>query len=30
MRGDRANEDIAPVQANAVEALGLSYLEKIA
>jgi NAD(P)-dependent dehydrogenase (short-subunit alcohol dehydrogenase family) len=27
---DKANEDIAPVQAKAVEALGLSYLEKIA
>ena len=27
---DKANEDIAPVQANVVEALGLSYLEKIA
>jgi NADP-dependent 3-hydroxy acid dehydrogenase YdfG len=27
---DKANEDIAPVRANVVEALGLSYLEKIA
>jgi 3-mercaptopyruvate sulfurtransferase SseA len=27
---DKANEDIAPVQANVVEALGLAYLEKIA
>jgi NADP-dependent 3-hydroxy acid dehydrogenase YdfG len=27
---DKANEDIAPVQAKVVEALGLSYLEKIA
>src|SRR6266478_297050 len=27
---DKANEDVAPVQANVVEALGLSYLEKIA
>src|SRR6266849_759041 len=26
---DKANEDIAPVQAKVVEALGLSYLEKI-
>ena len=27
---DKANEDIAPVQSKVVEALGLSYLEKIA
>ena len=27
---DKANEDVAPVQAKAVEALGLSHLEKIA
>ena len=27
---DKANEDIALVQANVVDALGLSYLEKIA
>ena len=27
---DKANEDIAPVQAKVVEALGLSHLEKIA
>jgi NAD(P)-dependent dehydrogenase (short-subunit alcohol dehydrogenase family) len=27
---DKANEDVAPVQAQAVEALGLSHLEKIA
>ena len=27
---DKANDDIAPVQAKAVEALGLSQLEKIA
>jgi NAD(P)-dependent dehydrogenase (short-subunit alcohol dehydrogenase family) len=27
---DRANEDVAPVQAKAVEALGLSHLERIA
>src|SRR5258705_11381598 len=27
---DKANEDVAPLQANVVEALGLSYLEKIA
>ena len=27
---DKANEEIAPVQSNVVEALGLSYLEKIA
>jgi hypothetical protein len=27
---DKANEDIAPGEANVVEALGLSYLEKIA
>jgi hypothetical protein len=27
---DKASEDIAPVQAKVVEALGLSYLEKIA
>jgi NAD(P)-dependent dehydrogenase (short-subunit alcohol dehydrogenase family) len=26
---DKANEDVAPVQAKAVEALGLSHLEKI-
>ena len=27
---DKANEDLAPVQAKVVEALGLSHLEKIA
>jgi NAD(P)-dependent dehydrogenase (short-subunit alcohol dehydrogenase family) len=27
---DKANEDVAPVQAKAVEALGLSHLEKVA
>ena len=27
---DKANEDVAPVQAQAVEALGLSHLAKIA
>ena len=27
---DKANEDVAPVQANVVEALGLSHLEKVA
>jgi hypothetical protein len=27
---DKANEDVAPVQANVVEALGLSYLENVA
>jgi hypothetical protein len=27
---DKANEDVAPVQAKVVEALGLSQLEKIA
>jgi NAD(P)-dependent dehydrogenase (short-subunit alcohol dehydrogenase family) len=27
---DKANEDVAPVQAKVVEALGLSYLEKVA
>ena len=27
---DKANEDVAPVQAKAVEALGLSHLERIA
>ena len=27
---DKANEDVAPVQAKVVEALGLSHLEKIA
>ncbi len=27
---DKANEDLAPVQKKAVEALGLSHLEKIA
>jgi NADP-dependent 3-hydroxy acid dehydrogenase YdfG len=27
---DKANEDVAPVQAKAVEALGLSYLERVA
>jgi hypothetical protein len=27
---DKANEDIAPIQANVVVALGLSYLEQIA
>ena len=27
---DKANEDIAPVQAKVVEALGLSHLEKVA
>jgi NAD(P)-dependent dehydrogenase (short-subunit alcohol dehydrogenase family) len=27
---DKANEDVAPVQAQAVEALGLSHLEKVA
>jgi hypothetical protein len=29
-RSDKANEDIAPVQAKVVEYLGLSHLEKIA
>ena len=27
---DKANEDVAPVQGKAVEALGLSHLERIA
>jgi hypothetical protein len=27
---DKANEDVAPVQAKVVEALGLSHLEKVA
>jgi len=27
---DKANEDVAPLQAKVVEALGLSHLEKIA
>jgi short-subunit dehydrogenase len=27
---DQANEDVAPVQSKAVEALGLSHLEKVA
>ena len=27
---DKANDDVAPVQANVVEALGLSHLEKVA
>ena len=26
---DKANEDVAPVQAKVVEALGLSHLEKV-
>ena len=27
---DKANEDVAPLQARVVEALGLSHLEKVA
>ena len=27
---DKANQDVAPVQAEAVEALGLSHLERVA